>query len=371
MNHSSNLPCPAVPWGRRVRECIVMLTLVVLTMSASAEDKTLLIELPSGTLPRDISSSGMVVGELISGGGFYWMPTTGVVYVGGRAAVAVSRDGNTINGTALDSRNVVQAAIWQRAAEWRLLGSIVPNAAPCDELLSSTYDTSDDGQVIVGLAWNGCSIARAFRWEEATGMVDLGSTVAGFSSRANGVSGDGRVVVGWQDTPLRHGARWVDGRQQLFTGPSGIVGEAQAANRDGSIVVGQSCEFASIANPFGNQQAWIWTSRDGVQCLPPPRVRPTANFIGLAQATSEDGRLIGGAHTFGLESEAVIWIDQQPAYLKDYLRANGVPDAFEGWVNTGFVTGVSRDGRVIVGQGAGPRDFQGYIVILGSERAVP
>jgi hypothetical protein len=61
-----------------------------------------------------------------------------------------------------------------------------------------------------------------------------------------------------------------------------------------------------------------------------------------------------------------MWIDREPHYLKDYLRANGVPLAFEGWVNTGFVTGMSRDGRVLVGQGAGRRNFQGYIVILPS-----
>jgi hypothetical protein len=81
-------------------------------------------------------------------------------------------------------------------------------------------------------------------------------------------------------------------------------------------------------------------------------------------ATSEDGRVIGGARSFGPESRAVLWLDEQPQYIEDYLRANGVPDAFENWVNTGFITGVSRDGRVIVGQGAGPFNFQGYIVIL-------
>ena len=237
----------------------------------------------------------------------------------------------------------------------------MPNAVPCDALLSSTYDTSDDGKVIVGLAWNGCNFARAFRWEESTGMVDLGSTVAGQSSRANGVSGDGRVVVGWQETATgpRHGARWVDGKQELFRGPSGIIGEAHAANRDGSIIVGQACEFASLANLFANQQAWIWTARDGVQCLQPPRIRPANNFIGIALATSEDGHIIGGSQSFGLEAESVIWIDREPMYLKDYLRANGVPDAFEGWVNTGFVTGVSRDGRMLVGYGAGPQRLPG------------
>jgi probable HAF family extracellular repeat protein len=345
---------------------LAVAALVVIAIGARAEEKALFIELPSGTLPQDVNSTGTAVGSLTTGGGFYWMPTTGVVYVGGSGAVAVSRGAERIAGLALDARQVQQAAIWQRAAEWRLLGSIAPNAQPCDALLSSTYDTSDDGAVIVGLAWNGCGIARAFRWEESTGMVDLGSTVEGRSSRANGVSGDGRVVVGWQDTPLRHGARWVDGRQQLFTGPSGIVGEAQAANRDGSLIVGQSCEFASAGDITANQQAWTWTARDGVQCLQPPRRRPEKNFIGIARATSEDGRIIGGSQSFGLEAEAVLWIDREPMYLKDYLRANGAPNAFEGWVNTGFINGMSRDGRFLVGQGAGPRDFQGYIVILGS-----
>ena len=108
-----------------------------------------------------------------------------------------------------------------------------------------------------------------------------------------------------------------------------------------------------------------------MRCLQPPRIRVLDNFIGIALATSEDGRVIGGAHSFGLESEAVIWIDREPAYLKDYLRANGVPDAFEGWVNTGFITGISRDGRMVVGYGAGPTNFQGYIVMLPKLGAVP
>jgi len=100
-------------------------------------------------------------------------------------------------------------------------------------------------------------------------------------------------------------------------------------------------------------------------------VRVTNNFIGTGLATSEDGRIVGGSQSFGLEAESVIWIDREPQYLKDYLRANGVPGAFQGWVNTGFVTGVSRDGRMLVGYGAGPRGFQGFIVILGSGGARP
>jgi hypothetical protein len=91
------------------------------------------------------------------------------------------------------------------------------------------------------------------------------------------------------------------------------------------------------------------------------------DFLGRAQATSEDGRVIGGGQSFGLESEAILWLDKQPFYLKDYLRGHGVPDAFEGWVNTGTIEDISPDGRVLVGFGAGPTDFKGYIVILSPD----
>lgn len=350
----------------RTRVCGALLMLA-LTLPVRSADQTMLIELPSGALASDVGANGsIVVGSYVEPSGFYWMPTTGDIFVGGSGATAVSRNGRVIVGKATDANGREQAAIWQRAAEWRLLGSIVPNAQACDAFLSSSYDTSDDGKVIVGLAWNGCTIARAFRWEETTGMVDLGSTVAGRSSRANGVSGDGRVVIGWQDaaTGIRQGARWVDGRQELFVGPTGPVGEAHAANTDGTIVVGQTCRFGE------GQSAWIWTAREGVQCVDPPRLR-LGFFLGIMLATSDDGRVIGGSQSFGLESEAVLWIDRTPVYLRDYLRANGVPNAFEGWVNTGFITGVSPDGRVLVGQGAGRRNFQGYMVILGSDGVIP
>jgi len=190
-------------------------------------------------------------------------------------------------------------------------------------------------------------------------MVDLGSTVPGRSSRANNVSGDGRIIVGWQDAPdgFRQGAVWRDGRQEVITGPFGVVGEAQDANSDGSFIVGQNCDQLDLA-------AWSWTAETGVVCHrveAPPDPRP---FITMMLATSEDGRVIGGARSFGPQSEAILWLDGEPHYIDEYLASQGVPDAFDGWINTGFITGVSREGRVIVGQGAGPRNFQGYIIIL-------
>jgi uncharacterized membrane protein len=205
-------------------------------------------------------------------------------------------------------------------------------------------------------------------------MVDLGSSVAGRASRADGVSADGKVVVGHQETAtgFTQGAQWVDGRQQLFTGPGGVVGTAKAANSDGSIVVGRVCNPAADqpSDPTF-QSAWVWTKPDGLKCLPAPKLRvsPGPLIIVEARATSDDGRVIGGGQNVGgsADSDAVIWIDRAPFYLKDYLQAHGVPDAFATWVNTGSITDISPDGRILVGKGAALGGFRGYLVILGDK----
>jgi len=350
----------------RCAPALAALLLLGAAGAARAADQPLFIELPPETLPLAVGANGsVVVGSFFSGGGLYWMPTVSSQAIGGTQAKAVSRDGKTIVGSALDDGGFENAAVWQGGREWRLLGSIAPDAQPCDRLLSGTFGANDDGSVVVGLAWNGCRIARAFRWEESTGVVDLGSSVANRSSRANAVSGDGRVVVGWQEAPtgFRQGAKWVGAAQEIIQGPSGFVGEAFAANRDGSLIVGTNCDPLDAHGPA---TAWTWTLADGVRCFPVERPSglPAPFYQALMLATSDDGRVVGGAFSFGLESESLIWLDGQVHFLKDYLRRNGVPDAFEGWVNTGFVNGVTRDGRTLVGYGAGRRAFQGYMVVL-------
>jgi probable HAF family extracellular repeat protein len=358
---------------------VLALLLLVPTWSGEASDKTVLIELDlrSGALPSGVSSGGaVVVGGLATGGGFYWMPTTGVIFAGGVFATKVSRDGKVIVGQAIDAR-LRQAAIWQRSAEWRALGSF-PNATPCDTSLSLANDTSRDGKVVVGYARNGCTLLHAFRWEESTGMVDLGSSVAGQESQAIGVSADGQVAVGYQQqaTGFTEGAKWVGTKQERVPGADGYVGSANAANVDGSIVVGRICRpFAQRPSDPDYQTGWVWT-RDGTQCLPAPKLRVATGgpvIVVEANATSDDGSVIGGGQAVSSspDSDAIIWIDRKPAYLKEFLQANGVPGAFATWVNTGAIKGVSPDGRVLVGTGAAAGGFRGYIVVLGSSRVMP
>jgi probable HAF family extracellular repeat protein len=330
-----------------------------------ASDDVFFMELPPETLPYGIGANAFgIVGAFFSGGGLTWMPTSGTVSIGGNAAIAVSRDGKTVIGRAVDARGLENAAVWQGGQQWRLLGSFTPDAQPCDALLSSAFGASDDGKVIVGLGWDGCRFAHAFRWEEATGMVDLGSTVSGRSSRANDVSGDGRVVVGWQEdaTGPRLGAKWNGRQQELLRGPNGPVGEAFDANRDGSLIVGTHCDLGATVV----RSAWTWTASNGVRCFPVqrPATLPNLPYSVQMAATSDNGRVIGGAFTFGLDSESLLWLNGKSHFLKDFLREHGYVDAFRDWVNTGFITNVSGDGRTLVGFGAGRRTFQGFMVIL-------
>ena len=281
--------------------CAAIVLVLAATLGMDADEKTILIELEprSEALPTGLSASGAVVSGGFNGGrgGFYWMPTRGVIFAGGVQAAGVSRDGHTIVGWARDSRGIQQAGIWIRGTEWRLLGSFPGNAGPCDTSLSQGTGVNRDGQTVVGFAWSGCAAAHAFRWQESIGMIDLGSTVQGRSSRAHGVSADGMVVVGDQTTAegFNQGARWAGQRQELMTGPEGPAGSAVAANHDGSIVVGRVCVPAS--GRVGDQSAWIWKAQGGTTCLPAPRrlVSPGPPIIVEAAATSDDGQVIGGS----------------------------------------------------------------------------
>jgi probable HAF family extracellular repeat protein len=358
--------------GVHLRLAIVVLALLVPALKASGKNKTLFIELDSrsGVFPSAVTNNGaMVVGTFDGGGALYWMPTSGIIANGGSFATDVSADGLTIVGAANDARGIQNAAIWLRAAEWRLLGGFAGGSS-CDAFLSVATGISRDGKVVVGHAYKDCRSVHAFRWEESTGMVDLGTALAEHSTHAEAVSADGRVIVGYQETgvtPLQ-GVRWVDGRQESFPGERGFVGTAYDVNRDGSVAVGRQCRPPTVQNPIDDQSAWIWSARDGTRCLPVPRFRPSPGppVLGYANATSDDGRVVGGSQRIGqVDSDAIIWIDGSASYLKDYLRANGVPDAFEGWPNTGEITDVSADGRILLGWGAAPRGFRGYLVILG------
>ena len=366
--------------GMAITACVGAALVLAPALRPSAAN-ALLIEIDprAGALPAAVSANNLVVvGGLDGGGGFYWMPTKGVLFNGGEVSNDVSGDGRTIVGIAKDTGGIRQAGIWIGSTEWRLLGSFTPTALPCETTLSTAYGVSRDGQVVVGFARDGCALGHAFRWTASNGMVDLGSSVQGKASYALDVSGDGNVVVGYQEAAngVRQGVRWLNGHQELIPGINSPVGQASGTNVDGSIVVGRDCRPV-LGN--ADQSAWVWTAQTGTKCLPAPR-RITVPGPGVgppvsveAKATSDDGQVIGGGQDVGgsADSNAIVWIGGRPAYLKDLLQANGVPNAFANWVNTGEITGITPDGHILVGWGAAALGFRGYIVVLGGSLVIP
>jgi uncharacterized membrane protein len=321
-----------------------------------------------GFAPTSVGLNGFIVaGDFTEGGAFHWMPTSGVTLIGGGQAF-ISRDGRTIIGGLADANGVQQAAKWAGGTTWRMLGPLVPGALPCGFSQSFASATSADGRFVVGGGWYGtsaadaCILFSAFRWDESTGYTLLGS-LSGRSSRADAISADGRVIVGYEQAtsgPVGiNGAKWVDGREEIIRGPLGPVGYARAVNRDGTLIAGTACT-PDLPNQPPN--AFAWTAAGGTQCYPveaPRWVRWVRgfNYNTYIYAVSDDGRVMGGAIHFDVaagEEESVIWFDGEPVFLRDYLLDHGYPNAFEGHFNTGRVTAISPDGRTIVGHNGGP-----------------
>ena len=332
-----------------------------------------------GLAPTSVGLNGFITaGDFTEGGAFYWMPSSGVTLIGGSSGF-ISRDGKTVVGSILDPNKKQQAAMWEGGTSWRLLGPLAPNAVACDSSLSSALGTSGDGRVVVGGGYYGtnaadpCGLFSAYRWEASTGYTLL-VTSSGAFTRANAVSADGRVVVGLdaERTGFWRGAKWVDGTEEIILGPVGPVSAAYAVNRDGTVIGGTGCTADLPRQP---PSAWVWTAAGGVKCYtaePPPWVRWAVgnNYNTYINAVSDDGRVVGGDIQFDTaagDEDSVIWFDGEPTYLRDYLRSHGYPDAFKDDFNSGRITAVSPDGRVLVGHNGGPYgtvNRYGFIIIL-------
>src|SRR6185369_15435357 len=104
---------------------------------------------------------------------------------------------------------------------------------------------------------------EAFKWTTDTGLVPLGDLPGGnFDSRAQGISADGRIIVGQGTSNAGVTAVYWDdtGMHDMGTLPQGqYAAQSQcfAANFDGSVIVGAS----SSVN--GTYEAFRWARAGG------------------------------------------------------------------------------------------------------------
>lgn len=320
-----------------------------------------------------------------------WTPESGVQSIPDFLdAIGVNDWAQPIAGAVHDGDgNEVAAVAYSNVS---VVGPLVigpyPGSTAVDGYLSSAYGVSDDG-VAVGLAYDETGNPIAFRWTATDGISRLPVNRPDTFSRANGISRDGSTVFGWNDQSdgYRSGVVWQNGAPIDMTDADGNpIGEALAANADGTIVVGGGYYTDN------GSEAWRWTAATGPQpigILPAsepvaprgagtmrrsarmdvtrlPTAQPAPEgFLppeSYAFAVSDDGNVIVGASGVWPVRTASIWTPEtglEP--LADYVLAHGVTIPDNWFLAAG--TAISADGQTIGGWGLDPDGVMAAFIV--------
>ncbi|OAB75762.1 T9SS type A sorting domain-containing protein [Cochleicola gelatinilyticus] len=326
-----------------------------------------LIILPTGGFVTSVNYNGSAAAGY-SAEHFLWNETEGFQIIGGvvpapgiGGKTGISDDGLTIGASSFNSDSgLIELSRYDVATQtWTPLGGI---GGDDGQEASSSHAISGDATTIVGLGYTaggGQGNAHAISWTEATGMVDLGSTVANAFSRANATNLDGTVIGGWQDqaSGFRQGAVWINGVQELIEFPNGDgAGEVQTISNNGAWVGG-------IGNFANNFQAWRWNQETGIETLGPPT---TAGYRGVTSGLNEDGTIaIGYYRPNGLPAifgEGFIWTEAQGVIeLNEYAASLGIDTQ---GVILSLPLDISADGSTIVGSGRQGDATVGFVLKL-------
>tara|TARA_R110002072_G_scaffold292634_1_gene461543 strand:+ start:10355 stop:12019 length:1665 start_codon:yes stop_codon:yes gene_type:complete len=312
---------------------------------------------------NSVSNNGEEVVGTIGNTHFIWTEADGLTTIGGitngfpmSGRATISSDGSKVTATITNPVNNFNEMAYYDVAteEWTLLGGI---GGPIDSSISSAWSISRDGTTAVGLGWAVGANAHGIKWTEAEGMIDLGSTVANRSSRANDTNNDGSVIVGWQDNTsgFRQAARWIDGVQTLLTDQGGnAISEAGAVSGDGNWVVGGGLNF----------EAWRWSEDTGAIAISHPN--SGFSFSGSATSINENGSIIVGFYRPfpgpALFGEGFIWTEETGRVeLNDYVDSLGMDDL---GITFSLPLGISNDGSAIVGMGIQGANIVGFMIKL-------
>jgi probable HAF family extracellular repeat protein len=256
---------------------------------------------------------------------------------------AASVDGSVLVGYGLWNVGV-RATRWTAGDGWTSLGTLAGYSS------SEAYGTSADGSVIVGVA-SGAPGLQAFRWTAAAGMIGLGDLPLGtFGSHATDVSADGAVIVGNGQSAVSFEAfRWTQGGGMVGLGfldplAANRLSQAGGISADGNVIVGLA------SNPAGSGYvAFRWTQAGGMQNLGD---LPGGTTYAAANCVSADGSIIAGGATSALGDESFVWTAATGMRSLRQMLIDGGAN-LSGWGPL-YVSEMSDDGKVLVGQGLNP-----------------
>lgn len=303
-----------------------------------------------------------VVGTATGPGGpvaFRWSLTAGLQELGAGTAHGVSDDGGVVvGGSAFGSGP--EAYRWTQAGGMAPLGDL-----PGGSFWSKANAVSGDGSVVVGYGdsdhevvyqgENRISAEEAFRWDATNGMVGLGIVSPGpfynaFYSTASGISADGSIIAG--TTSLES-----NDAPFFWTEPGGMQAECYECelvgtgiSPDGTTLVG------GVLHPSWGGAAFRWDfETDEIEFLP---YIDDLDFSAALDASLGGELLVGfvGDRASG-DTQAVIWHDSgNVTFLQDLLEDVYGLD-LTGWVLEA-ATAVSYDGNTLVGYGINPDGYR-------------
>ena len=337
--------------------------------------------IPLGTLPgnnfsyaRAVSDDGTVVaGASVFGSAlsqaFRWTDATGMVGLGAlpgdnasftvfRGGQALSADGSRIAGFSgtLDSPSSPphsqQAFIYSKVDGLRSLG--------IDTFRSSGI--SGDGKVVIGYFNN--SPVDAWRWTEETGAVSLGVAFRNAWSQATDINFDGSIVVGFGGRKnifddFYEIVKWTEATGMKSTGifVEGVEGNARGVrvlvSNDGSRIA--SATYVSSAESF---EAFYRTEETGIVGLGwlPRQDGEVGVLDSVVKDMTPDGRLIAGwSGLGGNDIRPFVWSEE--AGMEDFeqvLRdSHGLSNPLDDWELLS-IQGMSSNGQFFTGWGYNP-----------------
>ncbi|MBS0198007.1 MAG: hypothetical protein JSR77_14720 [Planctomycetes bacterium] len=292
----------------------------------------------------------LVTGFVNTSTDFKWTRSGGpVTFPGSNQSQGVfcSGDGSVIASHHLNG-TIRTAATLNADNTWTFLPSRF-DWAPNGTVLSYVTDISRDGTTIVGRANIGSTYVGAV-WRNGVPYSLYGQ---GQYTHADAVSGDGRVVVGFEYFGSFWNCRWIWNDETQNYDYSPISDNTQADLRDTYELLGVSDSGEWVIGGFGPNipNALIWSQATGFTDLGAIDALEPATY--KASCVSDDGNtVLGNVSPFFGVAQAWIWkrgVGMQP--LKDYLVAQGLT-GIDSYVLTS-VRAMSHDGRYIVGNYGG------------------
>ncbi|WP_174803010.1 hypothetical protein [Martelella limonii] len=255
----------------------------------------------------DISEDGSVIvgkasGDLFGTGGAYrWTEAGGFQALGTlndgftSLATAVSGDGKVVVGYS-GGLNNGEGFRWTADNGMQSLGFLPGgDTIKADQPLSANYD----GSVVVGMAMTAGNLQNGFRWTEATGIEALPS-LENKLTVATDISWDGSIIAGYsQKGYAAQAVRWVNGEIGSLGGLDGapsVLSWAQGISGNGQVIVGNVS--------YNGEHGFRWSEDTGMvtveDWLRASGAEVPANFPGqsiiteTADATNEDGSVVVG-----------------------------------------------------------------------------